>query len=188
VRLQQLATDLLLLARLDAGERPGEGRVALGALAREELAQQQGPHPVRLGTMADGEVTGSRAQLARVVINLLQNAQRHAASEVHLSVRESREGEGEGEGRWVELEVSDDGPGVPEAERERIFERFVRLDDARSRDEGGAGLGLAIARDVATRHGGTLSVRAGSRFVLRLPAAGRREGERERERRTGEET
>ncbi|MCH6162689.1 HAMP domain-containing histidine kinase [Streptomyces sp. M600PL45_2] len=180
VRLQQLATDLLLLARLDAGERPGEGRVALGALAREELAQQQGPHPVRLGTMADGEVTGSRAQLARVVINLLQNAQRHASSEVHLSVRESHDGDGP----WVELEVSDDGPGVPEAERERIFERFVRLDDARSRDEGGAGLGLAIARDVATRHGGTLSVRAGSRFVLRLPAA----QSRERERRTEEET
>ncbi|NLU74867.1 HAMP domain-containing histidine kinase [Streptomyces sp. HNM0575] len=169
VRLQQLATDLLLLARLDAGERPGEGRVSLGALVREELAQQQDPsaHPVRLGTMADGEVTGSRAQLARVVVNLLQNAQRHAATEVRASVREVRQ-----DGRpWVELEVDDDGPGVPEAERERIFERFVRLDDARSRDEGGAGLGLAIARDVAERHGGTLTVPAGSRFVLRLPAA-----------------
>ncbi len=180
VRLQQLATDLLLLARLDAGERPGEARVALGALVREELAQpQRGPHPVRLGEMADGEVTGSRAQLARVVINLLQNAQRHADSEVGVSVREIREADG----RWVELEVDDDGPGVPEAERERIFERFVRLDDARSRDEGGAGLGLAIARDVATRHGGTLTVGGGSRFVLRLPAArGRgRPGQQEEE-------
>ncbi|OEU85735.1 histidine kinase [Streptomyces abyssalis] len=168
VRLQQLATDLLLLARLDAGERPGDGRVALGALVREELAQQQPqPHPVRLGEMTDGEVTGSRAQLARVVVNLLQNAQRHAASRVLVSVQESRETDG----RWVELVVEDDGPGVPEAERERIFERFVRLDDARSRDEGGAGLGLAIARDVAARHGGTLTVPAGSRFVLRLPAA-----------------
>ena len=168
VRLQQLATDLLLLARLDAGERPGEGRVALGALVREELAQeQQGPHPVRAGELAEGEVTGSRGQLARVLVNLLQNAQRHAASEVTVAVRE--------EGRWVELEVADDGPGVPEAERERIFERFVRLDDARSRDEGGAGLGLAIARDVAARHGGTLTVASGAaggaRFVLRLPSA-----------------
>ncbi|QPP06504.1 HAMP domain-containing histidine kinase [Streptomyces bathyalis] len=168
VRLQQLATDLLLLARLDAGERPGNAPVALGALVREELAQQEwGPHPVELGEMADGQVTGSRAQLARVVINLLQNAQRHAASRVSVSVREARDGAG----RWVELEVGDDGPGVPEAERERIFERFVRLDDARSRDEGGAGLGLAIARDVASRHGGTLTVTEGSRFVLRLPAA-----------------
>ena len=167
VRLQQLATDLLLLARLDAGERPGEGRVALGALVREELAQeQQGPHPVRAGELAEGEVTGSRGQLARVLVNLLQNAQRHAASEVTVAVRE--------DGRWVELEVADDGPGVPEAERERIFERFVRLDDARSRDEGGAGLGLAIARDVAARHGGTLTVASGAaggaRFVLGLPS------------------
>lgn len=171
VRLQQLATDLLLLARLDAGERPGEGRVALGALVREELAQEQwGPHPVRIGESsewADAEVAGSRAQLTRVVVNLLQNAQRHAASRVEVSLRESRDADG----RWAELEVSDDGPGVPEAERERIFERFVRLDDARSRDEGGAGLGLAIARDVAARHGGTLGVTEGSRFVLRLPAA-----------------
>lgn len=168
VRLQQLATDLLLLARLDAGERPGEARVALGALVREELAQQpRARHPVRLGELADGEVTGSRAQLARVVINLLQNAQRHAASEVAVSVREIEVAGA----RRVELAVSDDGPGVPEDERERIFERFVRLDDARSRDEGGAGLGLAIARDVATRHGGTLTVESGSRFVLRLPAA-----------------
>lgn len=173
VRLQQLATDLLLLARLDAGETPGGGRVSLGALVREELAQlQPAPHPVHLGEQADGEVTGSRAQLARVVVNLLQNAQRHAASRVEVSVRERAEPDG----RRVELTVEDDGPGVPEAERERIFERFVRLDDARSRDEGGAGLGLAIARDVATRHGGTLRVVEGSRFVLRLPAAGRRGG------------
>jgi signal transduction histidine kinase len=168
VRLQALATDLLLLARLDAGERPGEGRVALGALVREEAGQYgHGPHPVRIGELADGEVTGSRGQLARVVANLLANAQRHAASQVSAAVRETVwEGR-----RWLELEVSDDGPGVPDDERERIFERFVRLDDARSRDEGGAGLGLAIARDVAVRHGGTLSVVEGSRFVLRLPAA-----------------
>ncbi|GGO58167.1 two-component sensor histidine kinase [Streptomyces daqingensis] len=169
VRLQDLATDLLLLARLDAGERPGDHRIALDALVREELAQQgHGPHPVRLEETAEGEVVGSRGQLTRVVVNLLQNAQRHAASQVSVAVRETRR---DGR-RWMELEVSDDGPGVPESERERIFERFVRLDDARSRDEGGAGLGLAIARDVATRHGGTLTVSGGSRFVLRLPAAG----------------
>ncbi|SCK35059.1 Signal transduction histidine kinase [Streptomyces sp. WMMB 714] len=168
VRLQDLATDLLLLARLDAGERPGDHRIALDALVREELAQQgHGPHPVRLGETAEGEVIGSRGQLTRVVVNLLQNAQRHAASQVSVAVRETRR---DGR-RWMELEVSDDGPGVPESERERIFERFVRLDDARSRDEGGAGLGLAIARDVATRHGGTLTVTEGARFVLRLPAA-----------------
>lgn len=72
--------------------------------------------------------------------------------------------------------VTDDGAGVPPEERERIFERFVRLDDARARDDGGAGLGLAIARDVAARHGGRLTVdgarEGGARFVLWLPGTG----------------
>ncbi|WP_445516418.1 ATP-binding protein [Streptomyces sp. NEAU-174] len=166
VRLQRLAADLLLLARLDAGERPTGGTpVALDALVREELAQRVADRvPVREET-APVAVPGSRGQLAQVLGNLIDNAQRHARSGVRVAVRD--------EGRWAVLEVADDGAGVPEAERERIFERFVRLDDARSRDDGGAGLGLAIARDVAVRHGGTLAVRAapegGALFELRLP-------------------
>ncbi|EXU64573.1 histidine kinase [Streptomyces sp. PRh5] len=166
VRLQRLAADLLLLARLDAGERPTGGTpVALDALVREELAQRVADRvPVR-HEAAPVAVPGSRGQLAQVLGNLIDNAQRHARSGVRVAVRE--------EGRWAVLEVADDGAGVPEAERERIFERFVRLDDARSRDDGGAGLGLAIARDVAVRHGGTLAVRAapegGALFELRLP-------------------
>ncbi|WP_413801482.1 ATP-binding protein [Streptomyces iranensis] len=166
VRLQRLAADLLLLARLDAGERPtGETPVALDALVREELAQRVADRvPVR-DEAAPVAVPGSRGQLAQVLGNLVDNAQRHARSGVRVTVRE--------EGRWAVLEVADDGAGVPEAERERIFERFVRLDDARSRDDGGAGLGLAIARDVAVRHGGTLAVRTapegGALFELRLP-------------------
>lgn len=111
------------------------------------------------------EVMGSRGQLARVVGNLLDNAERHAESSVTVSLRTEPD--------WVVVAVSDDGPGVPEPERERIFERFVRLDDARSRDEGGAGLGLAIARDVAHRHRGTLTLtrarEGGASFELRLP-------------------
>ncbi|OKK06575.1 histidine kinase [Streptomyces sp. CB03234] len=166
VRLQQLAADLLLLARLDAGERPGQGRFDLAALVREEVAQRVGDRvPVRVEA-EDAEVDGSRAQLTRVLGNLLDNAQRHAEASVAVTVRR--------EGRHVVLTVADDGAGVPEPERERIFERFVRLDDARSRDAGGAGLGLAIARDVAVRHGGTLTVgraaEGGALFVLRLPA------------------
>ncbi|MFG3504017.1 sensor histidine kinase [Streptomyces sp. NPDC047821] len=166
VRLQQLAADLLLLARLDAGERPGQGRVDLAALVREEVAQRVGDRvPVRIEG-GEAEAAGSRGQLARVLGNLLDNAQRHAESAVTVTVRR--------EGRHAVLTVADDGAGVPEPERERIFARFVRLDDARGRDEGGAGLGLAIARDVALRHGGTLTVgRApggGALFVLRLPA------------------
>lgn len=170
VRLQQLAADLLLLARLDAGEHAGSTRLDLAALVREEVSQRSTDRiPVTPDVRGSAEVAGSRGQLARVLGNLLDNAQRHAVGEVSATVRR--------EGGQVVLAVSDDGSGVPEAERERIFERFVRLDDARSRDDGGAGLGLAIARDVAHRHGGTLDVgraeAGGARFELRLPAAGR---------------
>jgi signal transduction histidine kinase len=71
---------------------------------------------------------------------------------------------------YVELVVSDDGPGVPTAERDRVFERFARLDDARSRDRGGTGLGLAIVADVVAAHGGTVALEGRARFVVRLPA------------------
>ncbi|MFI1015451.1 sensor histidine kinase [Streptomyces sp. NPDC020965] len=168
VRLQQLAADLLLLARLDAGEKPGQARIDLGALVREEASQRLGDAIAVTVDAADGlEVTGSRSQLARVLGNLLDNAQRHGRTAVTASVRR--------EGSQIVLAVADDGDGVPEDERERIFERFVRLDDARSRDDGGAGLGLAIARDVAERHGGSLTVgrptAGGALFELRLPVA-----------------
>ncbi|MFF4246566.1 ATP-binding protein [Streptomyces sp. NPDC001822] len=171
VRLQTLAADLLLLARLDAGERPGSVVVDLGALVREEVSRRTGDRiaPAVSVREEDGlDVTGSRGQLARVVGNLLDNAERHAVRSVAVSVRADRGG--------VVVEVTDDGAGVPPGERDRIFERFVRLDDARSRDDGGAGLGLAIARDVAVRHGGTLTAGAasdgGARFTLRLPRRG----------------
>ncbi|MFD7295563.1 sensor histidine kinase [Streptomyces sp. NPDC059897] len=167
VRLQELAADLLLLARLDAGEKPGGAGVDLAALVREELSQRTGDRvPVAVDVTAVPQVSGSRGQLARVLGNLVDNAQRHARAGVRVAVRAQ-------DGRVV-LGVSDDGEGVPEDERERIFERFVRLDDARTRDGGGAGLGLAIARDVAERHGGSLTVRSapegGALFELELPS------------------
>ncbi|GGV84138.1 sensor histidine kinase [Streptomyces massasporeus] len=161
VRLQRLAADLLLLARLDAGERPNDAKVDLARLAREAVEG-------RTGVTVDAEpveVAGSRGQLGRVLANLLDNAQRHARSAVTVNVRR--------EGDRAVIGVADDGDGVPEDDRERIFERFVRLDAARSRDDGGAGLGLAIARDVAVRHGGTLTAgrgpAGGALFELRLP-------------------
>ncbi|MDQ1036091.1 signal transduction histidine kinase [Streptomyces sp. V3I8] len=167
VRLQRLAADLLLLARLDAGERPADGRFDLAALVRAETGQRVGDR-VPVSVAADAvEVSGSRGQLARILGNLLDNAQRHTRSSVAVTVRRA--------GEWAVLEVADDGAGVPAAERERVFERFVRLDEARTRDDGGAGLGLAIARDVAVRHGGSLTVReapaGGALFELRLPVA-----------------
>ncbi|WP_225634888.1 sensor histidine kinase [Streptomyces solaniscabiei] len=164
VRLQRLAADLLLLARLDAGERPADAQVDLAVLAR---AQAQGRAGVGVRAEDAVAVAGSRGQLERVLANLLDNAQRHARSAVEVSVRR--------DGGVAVAAVADDGEGVPPADRERIFERFVRLDAARSRDDGGAGLGLAIARDVAVRHGGTLTVRdapaGGALFELRLPVA-----------------
>ncbi|MFJ8280347.1 sensor histidine kinase [Streptomyces griseoviridis] len=170
VRLQRLAADLLLLARLDAGERPADTPVDLGELALDQSAGRAG---VTVSAADAVTVSGSRGQLARVLANLLDNAARHARAEITVTVRR--------EGDVAVLAVADDGDGVPEDERERIFERFVRRDDARSRDDGGAGLGLAIARDVAARHGGTLTVRqapaGGALFELRLPPRDRsREG------------
>jgi signal transduction histidine kinase len=103
-----------------------------------------------------------------LVGNLLDNAVRHARDRVVVTLDEDAEG-------WAELAVDDDGPGVPPAYRDRVFERFTRLDEARSARDGGAGLGLAIARDVAARHGGSLRIdpggAAGARFVLRLPTS-----------------
>ncbi|MEU2088604.1 sensor histidine kinase [Nocardia beijingensis] len=170
IRLEHLAADLLLLARLDAGEQPRADRVDLTALVREELEHRVRDRVgVRIETPEQPvAVTGSRTQLARVLGNLVHNAQRHAASLVRVAVDRDADGR-------VVLSVTDDGPGVPPADRDRIFQRFVRLDDARSRDEGGAGLGLAIVRDVVQRHGGTIHVAdgaPGARFVVTLPAAG----------------
>ncbi|MEU9579713.1 sensor histidine kinase [Streptomyces chilikensis] len=180
VRLQHLAADLLLLARLDAGEEPRAARVDLTALAREETARR--PGPVRAGELEEAVVAGSRGRLERVLGNLLDNAQRHARERVVVRVRTvpaDTAGAGPAAGRgpgWAVLSVEDDGPGVPEGERERVFERFVRLDDARARDDGGAGLGLAIVREIVTRHGGTITLgRApggGALFTVRLPLAG----------------
>lgn len=167
VRLEHLATDLLLLARLDAGERPRPGRVDMTALIADELSRRTGDRVPVEAVLPDEPVvlTGSSTQLARVLGNLVDNAQRHTATRVRVSLDHA-------DGAAV-LVVADDGSGVPEADRERIFERFVRLDEARSRDEGGAGLGLAIVRDVVERHGGSIRVETGvpggARFVVTIP-------------------
>jgi signal transduction histidine kinase len=86
--------------------------------------------------------------MARVVRNLVDNAARHAAGRVHLA-------SGTDDG-WAWFEVSDDGPGIPVADRARVFERFVRLDDARAREDGGSGLGLAIVRELVRASGGSV--------------------------------
>ena len=105
-------------------------------------------------------------QLRRAIGNLLDNAGRHARSTVRMSVQER-------DGR-VRLLVDDDGAGIPEGDRERVFDRFTRLDDHRTRAAGGAGLGLSLVRHIATLHRGSASVDTaplgGARLVLDIPA------------------
>ncbi len=173
-RLQALATDLLLLARLDSGG-PDRAEASLGPSDPVDLAELVAdtvraragdPHPVRLDLQDGIHVAGSRLWLGRLLTNLLDNAQRHADREV--TVRLHRE---PGTGSAV-LEVANDGCEVAAEDRERIFERFTRLDDARSRDHGGAGLGLPIARDIARHHGGDLALApspGSTVFRTRLP-------------------
>ncbi|MHA6627946.1 ATP-binding protein [Pseudonocardia sichuanensis] len=151
-RIQRLTTDLLLLARLDAGAPPEHEEVELGQVAAEEAMRTRPRTDVRVemriepGTL----VHGSGEQLRRLVANLVDNAVRHAATTVVVGLRE-RAGE-------AVLEVADDGPGIPAEHREAVFDRFTRLDEARARDAGGSGLGLPIARDIAAHHGGTVVV------------------------------
>jgi signal transduction histidine kinase len=161
-RLQSLAADLLMLAKLDAGEPLRTGELDLGQVAAEESLRVRRRPEVRVDLDVEPDVVmkGSRAHLARLVTNLTDNAVRHAASTVRVRVR--------GDADEAVLEVLDDGPGIPFEQREAVFDRFTRLDEARARDAGGAGLGLPIARDIAVRHGGTL-VYAGGGFIARFP-------------------
>ncbi|TQS25427.1 cell wall metabolism sensor histidine kinase WalK [Microbispora sp. KK1-11] len=174
-RLQRIATDLLALSRLENEALPiRRQRVDLGRLTEGELQMLPITKRMipRLGP--DVVVLGDPHFLGSLISNLLGNAERHAASTVTITVRrEPRRPGGPPDGTAV-LEVADDGPGIPREEREKIFQRFTRLDSARSRDAGGAGLGLPIARQIAENHGGRLTIEdstAGARFVLRLPLA-----------------
>ncbi|MEU6245936.1 HAMP domain-containing sensor histidine kinase [Glycomyces sp. NPDC047010] len=173
IRLQDLSADLLLLARLDAGERPPHVAVPFTELVREEVARRAATDrvPVRLDVEEDLAVFGVRGHLARAVGNLLNNAQRHAESAVTVTLAVEDD-------EWLRLDVGDDGNGVPEGQRKRIFDRFVRLDESRSRDDGGAGLGLAIVQDVVLAHRGMVwvleSPEGGAMFRLALRRADRR--------------
>lgn len=165
-RLDDLVADLLLLARADED----------GLLVRsvdvdlEDLLAREADRLRRLGQITvtiaapPVRIQGDPVQLARALRNLTDNAVRHARTRVDLKL--------EVLGGEVRIEVEDDGPGIPAADRERIFERFVRLDESRTRARGGAGLGLAIAREISIAHGGSLEVETGTRgarFVMIIP-------------------
>jgi signal transduction histidine kinase len=174
LRLARLAEDLLLLARLD-GQPLRRTPVDLAALCVAAAAGYATARvPVRVTVpSADAvmdAVAGDPDALRRLLVNLLDNAVRHAASQVSVSVRS--------EAGWAVLTVTDDGPGIPAPDRERVFGRFARLDNARDRTgEEGAGLGLAIVRSTAEAHGGSATLGdaesdgagPGVRAVVRLP-------------------
>ncbi|MES4908916.1 MULTISPECIES: HAMP domain-containing sensor histidine kinase [unclassified Streptomyces] len=169
-RLHALTEDLLLLARLDTRTpTAGPETVDLTALASrltEQYPLTGRPLTLTCDSTAPAHAHGNPDEYERLLRNLIDNAARHAAHRIQITIRN--------QDAWVVLTVHDDGPGVPTEDAERIFERFVRLDDARSRDHGGTGLGLAIARDLAHRHRGTLTLTPrtlGACFRLRLPRA-----------------
>jgi signal transduction histidine kinase len=171
-RLSRLADDLLLLARLDdtGAGRPEGAPVEMSALVRDVTERYAGARvPVAVADLPRLWVTGRPDELRRVLANLLDNAVRHAAAEVRVGVS--------ADGTDVVVVVADDGAGIAASDRERVFERFTRLDDARGRDEGGAGLGLGIVRELVRGHGGTVRlVDAGTgpgfRVEVRLPHSG----------------
>jgi signal transduction histidine kinase len=168
-RMQDIVESLLLLTRLDErgiAERTEAVDLDDILLAEVRRIRTTGALSVDATGIAGARVQGDPVLLARAVRNLVDNAVRHARSRVALSVRVHDE--------LCLLRVDDDGQGIPPAERERVFERFVRLDEGRSRDAGGSGLGLSIVRHIAAVSGGTVvaegSPLGGARVALALPA------------------
>jgi signal transduction histidine kinase len=163
-RLSRLVDDLLLLAKLDERRGVRPGLVELSALATELVAARYASPrvPVSVQAGAPVEVAGDPDALRRLLANLIDNAVRHARTAVVVSVCADPPG----------FAVRDDGPGIPPADRERMFDRFARRDDARARDAGGSGLGLPIARELARAHQGTLTLgdaEPGLAATLELP-------------------
>lgn len=168
IRLQDLVDQLLVLARLEeTGGALTRRPVDLDDLALAEAKRLRDTTGLVVETsgVGAGRVAGDERLLARVLRNLADNAARHASGRVAFSVAAVGDG--------VELSVDDDGAGIPEEDRERVFERFVRLDEARARDTGGSGLGLSIVAEIVRAHSGSVraesSPSGGARFVVRLP-------------------
>ncbi|MFP5019386.1 sensor histidine kinase [Pseudonocardia phyllosphaerae] len=170
-RLTTLVEDLLFLARADErGVAPSREEVDLDEIVDAERGRPAGGSAVTVTVRSEPvRVVGDRNQLVRVVRNLVDNARRHASSTVAVSLYASHGG--------AVIDVDDDGAGVPESDRQRVFERFVRLDESRARGDGGSGLGLSIVSELVAAHGGTVVALespelGGARFRVTIPAAG----------------
>ena len=166
-RLQHLTEDLLLLARLDSPQERSHQPVDLAEIVTESTRAIQ-RDDIELKLVIDGPamVDGDPEQFHRMVRNLVHNAEEHADQRITVSVTRGPS--------TVRLQIADDGPGIPVDQRRTVFERFVRLDTARTRDTGGTGLGLAIVNDVVISHGGSITVTDsdphGATFTIELPA------------------
>jgi signal transduction histidine kinase len=167
-RMEELVAALLTLARLDDGTAGSRAPVDLDDVVIGEVMranQLASPVDLKVGELAAAQVRGNSLLLAQLVRNLLSNATRHAASRVQVTLEVA--------GDAVHLRVDDDGLGIPSDQRDQVFERFVRLDEARHRDAGGSGLGLAIVRKVATASGGSVAIEdsplGGARLAVVLP-------------------
>lgn len=167
-RMERIVGDLLYLARTDAlPPEPPATLVDLDDIVLDEANRLRSHATVQIDTsqVSAAPVRGGGEELRRLIRNLLDNAVRHARSSVRVELVTADE--------EVVLAVEDDGPGVPPEDRTRIFERFVRLDDARSPERGGTGLGLAIVQAITSRHGGRVALEPcanGARLVVRLVA------------------
>ena len=169
LRMERLVDDLLVLARADEREFLRPRPVDLEPFAEELLdgARPTADRRFELGTVPSGVLDVDPDRLAQALRNLLRNAIEYTSDGGLVRLT------GTASGERVTLAVEDDGPGIPEAHRERVFDRFHRMDSARTRVRGGAGLGLAIARAIAEAHGGTIyagaSPEGGARVVIELP-------------------
>ena len=174
IRVGRVIDDLLALARLESEDASAFESLPLGAVVDDAVARVRGVAEHRGITIETGAVdaraivVGDRSQLVGALANLLENACIYSDDGRDVVVRSRVEA------HWVELDVEDRGVGIPSTDLDRIFERFYRVDRARSRQTGGTGLGLSIVRHVARNHGGDVRVRStegvGSTFTLRLPS------------------
>ena len=168
-RAAALIDDLLFLAR-NEGVPARRVDVDVDEVVRSAIASARARHPEVVFTIEAKpvRVVGDPAAIARLAINLIENAATYGSGRVHAGVDALADD-------WARIVVEDDGPGVPEKERARIFERFGRVDESRSRRSGGTGLGLAIASEIASAHGGSISVDdgdlGGARFAVLLRLA-----------------
>jgi signal transduction histidine kinase len=169
-RLEELINDLLLLAKTDAGHAAGRQQHVRLAPLLAEITATTGAHAttIALDIPPDLTVIGNPADLSRAFRNVVDNAVHYAESRVRITAS-AADG-------TVRVDITDDGPGIPAAQRERVFDRFVRLDASREHTSGSTGLGLAIAKEIVTAHQGTITIHGpdegGTVVTVLLPSAG----------------